>query len=180
MGFAQQVEDILETAAIMQDTSPDVFFILAGDGAARRHMEKRAVEIRLDNVHFLPHLPEHDYLELLRSSDVCLVTLGDRLKAPVIPGKLACIMGVGKPVVCSVPKTSGAKRLVEDFGCGIWVRSGKPSDLASALSELVEDPELRNRLGARGREHALRYFSTLKGIAKYDELVRELADLDES
>jgi len=180
MGFAQQVEDILEAAAIMQNTSPDVFFLLAGGGVARPHTEKRAAEMRLSNVRFLPHLPEHDYLELLRASDVCLVTLADRLKAPVIPGKLACIMGVGKPVVCSVPKTSGAKRLVEDVGCGRWVGSGKPSDLASALSKLVGDPELRSRLGARGREHAVRWFSTLKGIATYDKLIRELEDPDEA
>jgi len=180
MGFGQQVEDILEAAAILQDTSPDVFFLLAGEGVARQHVEKRATEMQLDNVRFLPHLPEDAYLELLRASDVCLVTLADRLTAPVIPGKLACIMGVGKPVVCSVPETSGAKRLVEDVGCGRWVGSGRPSDLASTLSKLVGDHELRNRLGAKGREYAVRWFSSLKGIARYDELVREVADLDEA
>lgn len=180
MGFGQQVEDILEAAAILQDTLPDVFFVLAGEGVARQRLEKRATEMRLDNVRFLPHLSESDYLELLRASDVCLVTLANRLKSPVIPGKLACIMGVGKAVVCSVPETSGAKRLVEEVGCGRWVESGKPSDLASALRELAGDPELRNRLGARGREHAVRWFSALKGIERYDELARELADPDEA
>ena len=173
MGFAQQVEDILLAAEMLEDDLPEVRFVLAGEGVARQEMERLANTKQLSNVRFLPHLPEVEYIELLRASDICLITLSSRLRAPIIPGKLACIMGVGKPVVCSVPKTSDARHLVQKVDCGRWVEAGDPAALARAIVELSECPELRREMGQRGREYATRELSKLHGVSRYDELITD-------
>lgn len=175
MGFAQQVEDILEAAEQLQPLVPEALFLLAGGGVALPRLKKLVAEKKLMNVRFLEHLPELEYIELLRASDVCLVTLARKLRTPVIPGKLACIMGVGRVVVCCVPETSGARQLVEDAGCGAWVPSGDPGLLADALLRLCRNPEIRAGMEGNARRYAETWLSRERGIGQYSEILDALA-----
>jgi glycosyltransferase involved in cell wall biosynthesis len=174
MGFAQQVEDILEAAERLQLLAPEALFLLAGEGGALPRLKKLAAEKRLANVQFLGHLPEAEYLELLRASDVCLVTLARKLQTPVIPGKLACIMGAGRAVVCCVPETSGARQLVEDTGCGIWVPAGNPDLLMAALLQIYRNPEMRAGMEDSARRYAEMWLSSERGIGQYSGILDAL------
>ncbi len=174
MGFAQQVEDILEAAERLRSQAPEALFLLAGEGVALPRLEQLAAGKGLTNVRFLAHLPEAEYIELLRASDVCLVTLAHKLQTPVIPGKLACIMGVGRAVVCCVPETSGARRLVEDIGCGIWVPAGNPDLLAAALLQIYRNPEVRAGMEDSARRYAETWLSRERGIGQYREILNAL------
>ncbi len=57
----------------------------------------------------------------------------------------------GKPVVAS--RVGGIPDVVIDGETGFLVPPGDPDALAAAMMRLLEDPDLRRRMGARAREH---------------------------
>ncbi|MGH9944424.1 MAG: glycosyltransferase [Pyrinomonadaceae bacterium] len=57
---------------------------------------------------------------------------------------------------------------------GVQVQAGDPEAFAEALSYLVERPELRAQLGARGREFVASYYSKDRLVADLQEIYEEL------
>ena len=167
MGFAQGVEDIIGAAVRLRDIAPDIYFVLVGSGVALPHLKERVQREGLSNVLFVPHLPEDKYIELLRASDICLVTLDKRLRTPVVPGKLPCIMAVGRPVICSTAPESDARRIVEEANSGLWVNAGDAKALADAVLSLYRESARREEMGNNGRTYAGTHFRRELCVEKY-------------
>ncbi|MDP6310331.1 MAG: glycosyltransferase, partial [Prochlorococcaceae cyanobacterium ETNP14_MAG_4] len=68
-----------------------------------------------------------------------------------MPNALLEAMAAGLSVIVT-DASPGPLEVVEDRRCGIVVPSEDPHALAEAMSELVEDGDLRNRLGIAARE----------------------------
>jgi glycosyltransferase involved in cell wall biosynthesis len=84
---------------------------------------------------------------LLRSADVVVVPS----IAQEALGRVAVeAMGVGRPVVAS--RIGGLPTTVVDGGTGLLFEPGNADDLAEKLARLLDDPDLRNRLGRAGRD----------------------------
>jgi glycosyltransferase involved in cell wall biosynthesis len=73
----------------------------------------------------------------------------------------AAAMGV--PVV--VTNVRGGRQVVNDGVTGRLVPVRDPRALAAAISDLASDPEARRRMGAAGREKALREFDDRRCVA---------------
>lgn len=109
-------------------------------------------------------------IELLQSFDVGLMPLID---SPIARGKCAFkmiqYMAVGAPVVVSAV---GAN--VEVLGDRDLGHALSDFDWTDALLGLVRDPERRARMGAVGREHAVREYSVAAVLPRYLEIFRGL------
>ncbi len=68
-------------------------------------------------------------------------------------------MAVGKPVVACA--AAAVPEVVPDGRAGLLARPGDSAALAAALARLRDDPALRERLGAGGREQVQRYRAEL-------------------
>ena len=64
-------------------------------------------------------------------------------------------MLVGRAVVAS--DVGGLRDLIEHRATGLMVPPGDPGSLAAALDSLLDDPEMRQRMGAKGRLRARQY-----------------------
>jgi glycosyltransferase involved in cell wall biosynthesis len=171
IGLAQGVESLLNAAKDFRKNS-NVHFVLAGGGLGYKAIKEQAIKEGLENILFLPHLIEHEYIKLLRSSDVCLVTLVQELKTPVVPGKLQSIMAVGRPVICSVPSISDAKTMIKEANCGFWVDPSDKTGLSKAINTLLQN-ESREYMGKFGREYAQRFFEKKACIEAYLDLLKK-------
>lgn len=174
VGLAQDLEPFLE-AAIELRADEQVFFVLAGDGVGYKAIKERAKSEQLRNILFLSHQNEPEYVKLLRSSDLCLVTLVKELLTPAIPGKLQGIMAVGRPVICSVPESSGAKAVVEEAGCGVWIDPHDKNSLIRAITALRNNKS-REIIGINGRKHAQQFFEREKCTQAYFDLLEVRQD----
>jgi type III pantothenate kinase len=80
-------------------------------------------------------------------------------------------MAYGRPVVASA--VGGLLDAVEDGVTGLLVPPRDPAALRTALMRLLEDPDLRGRLGRAAREKARRELSweasTQATIAAYED-----------
>jgi len=174
MGFAQDMNEIINAAKILCEYER-IFFVLAGGGVGYNSLKENAEKESLKNVLFLKHLPEKEYIELLRASDVCLVSLHKNLRTPVVPAKLQSIMAMGRPVLCSVPSTSDARTILEEVNCGIWIEPGDAEKIVEAILSLFKSPALEE-MGRRGRVYAESFFNRRKSIEMYEKIL----SLDES
>ncbi len=98
-----------------------------------------------------------------RAHIVLAPSFGESLGNAVIEAQLA-----QRPVVAT--RVGGHLESVRDEVTGLLVEPGDAADLARAIRRLVDDPQLRARLGQRGRQEAVRIFS----LARYR---REIAEV---
>lgn len=79
-------------------------------------------------------------------------------------------MALGVPVVTT--DVGGLPEVVGDVGAGFVCRRESIEDFAKAIKSILRSPDLRNEMGAKGRERYLSLFSASRMAASYAALVR--------
>jgi len=149
-------------------TSTPVVLDVVGEGFDRSACEALAAELGLaERVHFHGWQPRERVEEFYRAADVFVFPSYRE------PGGNVTFesMGYGLPLI--VTDLGGPGNVVDD-SCGIRVHPENPDqfahELAVAITRLVDDPELRARLGAAGRER-------VANTALWDRKVEQLEAL---
>lgn len=143
-------ELFLEAAGIVLATNPGVRFVMAGSppfGEEWRAMDLRERVERMGIGDRMTLLGEvEDAGDLLESVSILVVPslLPDPLPTTVLEG-----MRGGRPIVAS--GHGGIPEMLADGTSGLLVRAGDRQALATAIIQLVRDPNLRERLAAGGR-----------------------------
>jgi glycosyltransferase involved in cell wall biosynthesis len=121
------------------------------------------------DTHVLGPLDGDALADAYRAADVLAVpSLADVLTLTA-PESLACA------TPCVAFDRGGVTDVVRDGETGVHARFGDAGALASAIERILGDPELRDRLGARGREVAEAEFAIGLQVDRYAELYEELA-----
>ena len=165
--------DILLEALSQIQTSLRPSLVLVGDGPTRQNLESQIQDSDLANhVRLLGTC--HDVPSLLKDFDI-FVLASDTEGLPVA---LLEAMATGLPVIAT--RVGGVPELIADGVNGILVPPGGPQELAEAIDQLVRNPELRHRLGAAGRERAVKQFNIQATVGKHEELYKTLAGVKAS
>ncbi len=77
-------------------------------------------------------------------------------------------LAAGVPVVATA--VGGVPDVVRDDETGLLIPPGEPTALTNALLRLASDPELRQKLGSRGREDVAQRFGSERLVADIAEL----------
>ena len=145
---------LLEAVAILAEDRPDVKLVVAGDGPDRSTLEAQAKRLGIwGNVQFLGYQSQAQVRELLKRTDAFVMASF----AEGVPVVLMEAMAAGVPVVST--RIAGVPELVEDGASGYLVPPGEPRVVAEKAALLLDDAELRSRLGAAGREKVEREFN---------------------
>jgi colanic acid biosynthesis glycosyl transferase WcaI len=173
MGYQQDLETVLDAAALLQD-HPDIAFLLIGDGLARSRLEESARTRGLQNVRFLPTQSRERYPLALAVADVGVVPLREAIRTPGVPSKLFSIMASGRPTILSVSRDSDAPSILEEAGAGIWVPPGRPDRFAAAVLALRDNPARAANMGQNACRAVEEHYSRDKVTAMFEELFRDL------
>ena len=137
-GLAHALPAVLEAAERLRDRQ-DIAFFFAGSGAERAKVERIVAERDLHNVRLVPRQPKERMPALWSLCDLAIVPLRDTpLFASVIPSKIFESMGMGVPILISLPEGE-ATRLVRDCGAGICIAPESPAAMADAIAALADD-----------------------------------------
>src|SRR5690606_23359743 len=119
-GMAHALDRVLDAAELLRDRQ-DIAFFFAGAGAERANVERRVAERGLVNVKMIPRQPKEAMPALWSLCDLALIPLRNTpVFSTVIPSKLFEAMGMGVPVLMSLPEGE-ATGIVRRTGCGVCV-----------------------------------------------------------
>jgi glycosyltransferase involved in cell wall biosynthesis len=173
-GMAHGLEHIVDAAELLQHRD-DIRFVFAGGGAARKKLETYVRERQLNNVVLIPRQPKEMMPRLWSICDVSLVNLIDTpLFSAVIPSKIFESMGMGIPMVVSMP-AGEATVLVREAGAGVIVKPEYPAELATAVAALCDNPSTWRRLSQQASMAAQLYSRESmahKMLSSFDTLIR--------
>ena len=137
-GMAHALHRVLETADLMREHK-DIVFLLVGSGARREALVAQAAEMELDNVCFVSRQAKEDMPGVWSLCDISLIQLKDNpLFKSVIPSKIFESMGMGLPIILSLPKGE-ASGIIQQSGAGVVVPPEQPEVLAETVVRLYEN-----------------------------------------
>ena len=160
-------DDLLNALALLRRDGYAFRAVLPGEGPALPAARSLAARLGIEDAVELPGRvgPEamRDILE--RASIACLPSLWEGM-----PGAVMDAMACGVAVVGT--DVSGTDELILDGETGLLVPVCDPRALARALARLLDDPELRARMGAAGRRRMEERFSLDAMLAAKEQLYR--------
>jgi colanic acid biosynthesis glycosyl transferase WcaI len=157
MGVKQGLDVILDAAALNR-ADDSMLFLCVGNGAECERIKRRAAELDLGNVRFLPLLDETDFRGLMAASNVCLVTQQRSVSEIVFPSKIVTYLAAGRPMVASVNPECEVARITRESGAGRVVEAEDPVALLQAIREL-RSADLR-KAGENARAYACMRWSS--------------------
>jgi len=167
----QGIDNILDAAAQLRD-HPDVVFYIVGDGMIKDHLAERITDEHLTNVQLMPLQPRNEYYNIINSSDINLISLDDRMRAPCVPGKTINLFASGKPVIAIVAGESETAYVMDLIYPDLVVRPGDVNALKNTILRLKNDGSLRNTVGSAQR-HFFEEQMSLEGNAVAYERIFE-------
>lgn len=149
MGEKQGLEVIIEAAKALNGRD-DLVFLLCGGGASLDRLKEASFGIK--NLRYIPLQPLSKLNGLLNLADIHLLPQRSDAEDLVMPSKLTNMMASGKPVVAIARVGTQVEKIVNE--CGVVVEPGDATSFVEAIADLMDNPEKRKELGARGREIA--------------------------
>jgi glycosyltransferase involved in cell wall biosynthesis len=141
------IDVLLRALPLIRATSATVRLVLAGTGPQEAELQRQVREMELmQEVHFSGAFDQDDLADILCEADI--VVLPSLVEG--MPLVLIEAMAYGRPVVATA--VGGIPELVHDGITGRLVQPNDPEDLATALSELIDDSDQRIAMGAAGRQ----------------------------
>ncbi|WP_447834772.1 glycosyltransferase family 4 protein [Aeromonas salmonicida] len=147
------VEYIIQAASILKKQGLNNFVVLiVGDGAVLDNVKAITSELRMDeHVKFTGRVPHDEIEDYYSIVDICpLPRKGLPVCEMVSPLKPFEAMAMGKVVVSS--DVAALAEIIDDGVTGLLHKKDDPEDLANKIRLLIEDHDLRDRLGKSARE----------------------------
>lgn len=153
----------IEMAKSLRTSHPAARFVIVGDGPTRGDLEAFAQQQGVaDTVVFLGAIG--DVAPVVRAMDV--LTLTSHAVVETFPQVLLEGMGCGLPV-CTTDV--GSVRDIVTHETGFITPPEKPEEMGTKVAGLLDDSELRHRMGAAGRDRVERLFTREQMIERYEK-----------
>jgi colanic acid/amylovoran biosynthesis glycosyltransferase len=156
---------LVEALAQLRADGVDARLTIVGEGPARPEIEAAAARLGVSEWVSLPGAVGQGEIRALYedASIFCLSSFAEG-----VPVVLMEAMAMEIPVVA--PAIMGIPELVEPGVNGVLVRPGRADQLAGAVRELAQSPELRARLGREGRRTVIEGFNIDRSAEQLAEL----------
>ncbi len=161
---------LLEAVPKVVARAPHARFLIVGADADAAALLRRLADERGagDRVLILGY--RRDALQVMRAFDIAVLpSLFEGL-----PRTLMEAMALGKPAVGT--RVDGIAELIAHEECGLLVEPRDADGLAAALLRLIEDPDLRARMGRAARRRIAEHFDGRRMAERTCEIYRELAE----
>jgi phosphatidylinositol alpha-mannosyltransferase len=132
------VKYLLHAFKLMSQKDPDVSLFIAGDGVERERLEALALDLELQNVHFLGFVSDAEKIRLLRTSDLFC--------APSPYGEsfgLVILEAMATGLVTVAGDNPGYGSVLTGLGAVSIINPKHTAEFARRLELLLHEPDLR-------------------------------------
>ena len=167
MTAVKRTDHVLLAFRRLRERGIDACLCLVGDGPDRPAIERRAHELGImRDTLFLGF--QQDVGPFYAAFDVLLLpSVSEGTPVSAIEA-----LAAARPVVAT--RVGGIPDVVRDGEDGLLTGAGAIDELSAALARLAQDPELRERMGASGRERVAGRYGVGRLVDEMDLLYRSL------
>ena len=141
--------ELITNAAKKHDQRDDIIYVINGGGVMSDRLKQQANELK--NLLVVDYQPIERLPDVLASADLHLVLLRTGLGEMSVPSKIYSVFASGRPVLASVDPETEIERIVTESEGGIAVPPDDFSSFILALESLIENSELCEEMGKKGR-----------------------------
>ncbi|MFH1977712.1 MAG: N-acetyl-alpha-D-glucosaminyl L-malate synthase BshA [Candidatus Aenigmatarchaeota archaeon] len=150
---------------VNENSRTDAYMVIIGDGPDKQALQDRARGLNLgDHVIFTGSI---NRVEIPKYTQA-----GDALVLPSAQESFGLVnleaMHTGKPVIAS--NVGGIPEVVANGESGLLFDIKDPRELVKHMETLLDNPDLRHRLGERGKEIAIRDFGPDRIASLYEDV----------
>lgn len=171
MGLKHDPELVAALAEHFADRD-EVRVVVASQGPGADYLSEQKQSRALDNLVLLPWQPFDELPDVLGSADVLLAILEPDAGVLSVPSKVLTNLCSGRPQLLSVPPENLAAQIVQREQAGLCVPPADTKAWLDAAEVLVDDAELRQSSGERGRAYAERAFDIDAIAGRFEDLIR--------
>jgi len=158
LGMTYGSDVMLDAIAILQQSHPNIRFLVMGEGADKEQIKLEIERKQLKNVVLHDAVDRALVPRYIAASDICLVLLKNSdFFRTLVPTKMLEFMAAGRPVILNLE--GQAQQILEKAKAGRCVAPGDPQALAEAIRSLAGNRELREQYGVNGRAYIQQYLS---------------------
>ena len=157
IGQQEGIEYLLDAAKYIKEHDNNVFWGIVGGGPHLEALKKQAHDMGLDDcVEFTGRAPDQQMLEYLNTADVCVNSdKYNSMNDKSTMNKILEYMALGKPIV-QFDLTEGRYSAQE---ASLYAKNNDAEDMARKIMDLLDNPELRKKMGAYGRNRVVNELS---------------------
>ena len=159
---------IIESAKQLAERYDNAFWLFVGDGNLADHYREQVRQLGLaERIRFTSLLPPSEIPLAIQSSDILVhCSLREGL-ARTLPQAMLC----GRPAISF--DVDGAREVVNE-STGRLIEPKNVEQLIDACAELIDDGDLRRKLGERGRESVKEKFAPDRMVDTIEAVYRKL------
>jgi len=167
------LEDLVNTAKIIQEKYNNIKFIVYGDGTEKEILEKKCNSENINNIVFkghvsrkyIPYILSKSNLNIIINNQTKLMRFGSSFN------KMFDYMASGKPIVSNL---SSNYDLLERYKCGIAARSSKPEDLVRSIEIIYNISEKFYKKLCENSKKAAKHFDYKFLTEKLYDIIKDI------
>mgnify|MGYP006093327689 CR=1 FL=1 len=162
-GMAHGLEIVIQAARQLIH-EPEIIFMMVGSGATKKNLEEAVKRENLNNILFIDAQPKKLIRGYFSLCDLSLIHLKNhKVFSKVIPSKLFESMGMGIPILMSIPQGEATK-IVSDFNCGVIIPPENGRILAKNILELKSNKIKLNKLKHASKKASFHFSRDIKAL----------------
>jgi glycosyltransferase involved in cell wall biosynthesis len=158
---------LIDAAALVIRKVPDARFVIVGEGELRDALQRHIRDLHIEK-HVLLAGFRPDILSVLQAFDIFVMSSITEGLGTSLLDAMAC----AKPIVATT--AGGIPEVIRDGLSGLLVPPRDPAGMAQAITRLLQDAELRERMGAAGLELARAQFSADRMVERTVDVYQNL------
>jgi glycosyltransferase involved in cell wall biosynthesis len=172
LGFKHDPQLFLDLAMEFREDD-DVRVVVISEGYGAEWLASRSREY--PQLVLLPYQSAEDFRKALASADVLVAVLEPAAAKYSVPSKVLAYMTAGRPILAAIHADNLAARTISAASAGLTVDPENPSELRRLARSLIEDGDLRRRLGVAGLAYARANFEINDIAARFEQVFRRFA-----
>lgn len=172
LGLTNALDTFIKAIKILNNQDPKIYFVIAGDGDQKERYMKELKNC--DNVTFIDRIDHKMIRFFLDNCDALYLStkMSKVWEYGQSMNKVVDYMLAGKPIIASY---SGYPSMINESGCGIFVKTHNVDDLISAIGYIKNlSPEEREEMGKKGQKWICEHRTYDKLAREYIEKIRKL------
>lgn len=175
LGHAQDINVILNAAKNLIHYQ-QIQFIIFGAGAMEDYYKKKASEMNLKNLIFLP-LQSYDKVSFVYSlADVSIVTCKQGFGKSAMPSKTWNIMATATPIIANFDENTDMEYIIKKYKLGLFNKSGDVDLLSNNIFKMYSDRLTWQNYGINAKKYVDNNVSRNVCTQKYYSIILSVFD----